>query len=213
MRDMTDEHETIPVGADAPTDGDGPTTHDRSGADDGRSPGQAAVGAMADSEADILRTELESATKRLSALEAEVAEAKDRFIRSRAEFDTFRRRMAEELNMAREAGLDSVVLPVLGVYDDLERAVGAAATASDPSTILPGVIAVRDGLIRSLEALGIRRVGLVGEHFDPELHEALAVVKPSAEFGEDVIAQVYETGFVKGERLIRPARVVVAKTT
>jgi len=115
--------------------------------------------------------------------------------------------------MAREAGLDSVVLPVLGVYDDLERAVGAAATASDPSTILPGVIAVRDGLIRSLEALGIRRVGLVGEHFDPELHEALAVVKPSAEFGEDVIAQVYETGFVKGERLIRPARVVVAKTT
>lgn len=206
MRDMTDEHETFTVGADADADG-------QAGSDEGRAPGRADGAGMSDSEADILRSELESATQRLSALEAEVADAKDRFIRSRAEFDTFRRRMAEELNMAREAGLDSVVLPVLGVYDDLERAVGAAATASDPSTILPGVIAVRDGLIRSLEALGIRRVGLVGDHFDPELHEALAIVPPSAEYGENVIAQVYEAGFVKGERLIRPARVVVAQTT
>ena len=215
MRDLTDEHETVdPVGADAPTDGDG-TTADQTMAGDrarGHSNGPEGGGVQAtDSEVEILRSELEGATQRLTVLEAEAADAKDRYVRSRAEFDTFRRRMAEELNMAREAGLDSVVLPVLGVYDDLERAVGAGTNVADPSTILPGVIAVRDGLIRSLEALGIRRVGLVGERFDPELHEALAVVPPSAGFEENVITQVYETGFVKGERLIRPARVVVAK--
>jgi molecular chaperone GrpE len=121
--------------------------------------------------------------------------------------------MADELNMAREAGLDSVVIPVLNVYDDLERAVTAAEATPDPSTILPGVIAVRDGLIRNLEALGIRRIGGVGEQFDPSLHEALAVVPPNAQAAENVIAQVYEIGFVKGDRLIRPAKVVVAKSS
>lgn len=199
MRDTTDQYEDFEtVGADAPTDADANAT-DRGGV-------------VGDSEADILRSELENTAKRLSALETEVADAKDRFMRSRAEFDTFRRRMADELNMAREAGLDSAVIPVLGVYDDLERAVTAASSTPDPSTILPGVIAVRDGLIRSLEALGIRRVGGVGEQFDPALHEALAVVPPTAQAGENVIAQVYEIGFVKGDRLIRPARVVVAKS-
>ena len=212
MRDLTDEHETFEaVGADAPTDGDG--TDAKRGEERPGDSAAGAGGAMGDTEAEILRSELESATQRLTALETEVADANDRFVRSRAEFDTFRRRMADELNMAREAGLDSVVLPVLGVYDDLERAVNAGASTPDPSTILPGVIAVRDGLIRSLEGLGIRRVGLVGEQFDPELHEALAVVPPSVDHAENVIAQVYETGFIKGERLIRPARVVVAKNT
>jgi molecular chaperone GrpE len=201
MRDITDQYEDFEtVGADAPTD------TDARAADRGTSP-------AADSEADILRSELENTAKRLSALETEVAEAKDRFMRSRAEFDTFRRRMADELNMAREAGLDSVVIPVLNVYDDLERAVTAAEATPDPSTILPGVIAVRDGLIRNLEALGIRRIGGVGEQFDPSLHEALAVVPPNAQAAENVIAQVYEIGFVKGDRLIRPAKVVVAKSS
>mgnify|MGYP001210845658 CR=1 FL=1 len=163
MRDIPDQYEEFEtVGADAPTD-----------ADTARA--EPAGASATDSEADVLRSELESTAKRRSALEAEVADAKDRFMRSRAEFDTFRRRMADELNLAREAGLDSAVIPVLGVYDDLERAVVAASATPDPSTILPGVVAVRDGLIRSLEALGIRRVGGVGEQFDPALHEALAV--------------------------------------
>jgi len=202
MRDLRDEHqESATVGAEAPTDTDAPHQAD------GGSTGTTAD----DSEADILRSELADTTRRLSALEAEVADTKDRYIRSRAEFDTFRRRMADELNLAREAGLDSVVIPVLSVYDDLERAVMAASATPDPSTILPGVVAVRDGLIRNLEALGIRRVGNVGEPFDPQLHEALAVVPPSARIGENVIAEVYEIGFVKGDRLIRPAKVVVAK--
>ena len=203
MRDITDQREDLEtVGAEAPTE-----------AAATRQGGGHVDSLRGDTEADILRSELDSATKRLGELEAEAAEARDRYVRSRAEFDTFRRRMADELNMAREAGLDSVVIPVLGVYDDLERAVTAASATPDPSTILPGVVAVRDGLIRNLEALGIRRVGTVGEQFDPLMHEALAVVAPSAQVGENVIAQVYESGFVKGDRLIRPAKVVVAKSS
>lgn len=204
MRDTTDQHEKFgSVGAEAPTDGSDPRQQgDQREADT----------AARDSETDILRSELEASSRRLGDVESELADVKDRYLRSRAEFDTFRRRMADELNMAREAGLDSIVLPVLGVYDDLERAVTAATAAADPSAILPGVIAVKDGLIRNLENLGITRLGTVGEPFDPERHEALAVVPATAQLGDNVIAQVYEVGFAKGGRLIRPAKVVVAKS-
>ena len=163
-------------------------------------------------EADILRDELAAAREEVSRLSEELAEAKDRHLRSRAEFDTFRRRMAGEVELAKEAGADSVILPILKVFDDLERALAAAAATDDPSTIVPGVRAVRDGLLRDLGSLGITHVGSVGDAFDPELHEALTVVPPTEEVAEGNIAQVFETGFKKGERLIRPAKVVVAKS-
>src|SRR5680860_704084 len=143
------------------------------------------------SEADILRDELAAARDEAARLNEELAEAKDRFLRSRAEFDTFRRRMTGEVDLAKEAGANSVILPILKVYDDLERALAAAAATDDPSTIVPGVRAVRDGLVRDLGNLGITHVGDVGE---------------------GCIAQVFETGFIKGDRLIRPAKVVVAKS-
>lgn len=164
------------------------------------------------SEADILRDELAAARAQLSRLDEELADAKDRFLRSRAEFDTFRRRMAGEVDLAKEAGANSVILPILKVFDDLERALAAAAATDDPATIVPGVRAVRDGLLRDLGNLGITLVGSVGDAFDPELHEALTVVPPTGEVGEGAIAQVYETGFTRGDRLIRPAKVVVAKS-
>jgi len=163
------------------------------------------------SEADILRDELNAMRGESERLSAELAEAKERLLRSRAEFDTLRRRLAGEIELATEAGANSVVLPVLKVFDDLERALGAAAATNDPATIVPGVRAVRDGLLRDLQSIGITSQGEVGELFDPELHEALTVVPPTAEVGEGHIAQVYETGFSRSGRLIRPAKVVVAK--
>lgn len=164
------------------------------------------------SEADILRDELEAAREEAGRLKEELAEARDRVMRSRAEFDTLRRRMAGEVDLAKESGANSVILPILKVFDDLERALAAAASSDDPSSIVPGVRAVRDGLLRDLGNLGITHVGDVGDVFDPELHEALTVVPPAGGIGEGCIAQVFETGFIKGDRLIRPAKVVVAKS-
>ncbi len=183
----------------------------RQGHDDERREGDAASSNATDlAEVEILRTELGAASERLSALEAEHQACLDKMLRARADLENTRRRHAQELERAREAGLDAAILPVLSVYDDLGRAL-QAAEGGDPSSIVPGVRSVRESLERSLEALGVTRVGDVGETFDPDRHEALAVVPAGDGRPPGAIAEVFEAGFVRGERLVRPARVIVAE--
>lgn len=159
-------------------------------------------------ELEILRGELTALQERVAAAEEAVEEQEGRALRARAELDTVRRLASAEQGRARDAGMDAAVLPVMAVYDDLRRAL-AAAEAGDPASIVPGVRAVMETLERNLGKLDIERVGEVGERFDPDLHEALTAVPPTGEAEPGTIAEVYEAGFRRGERLIRPARVVV----
>lgn len=170
-----------------------------------------AMGAQSgtDTEADILRSELATLNEKLAVVSADSAAANERYLRSRAEFDTYRRRMVEELSLAREAGLDSALLPVLNVFDDLGRALQAAEAAAEPSGIVTGIRAVHENLLRSIEVLGVRQVGHVGEPFDPELHEAVAALPPTSQDQAGTIRDVHRAGFAKGERVIRPATVTV----
>ena len=100
------------------------------------------------------------------------------------------------------------MLTVLAVFDDLTRAL-EVADEDDPGKIVPGVRAVNESLERKLETLGIVRVGDVGDPFDPDLHEALTAMPTDDAAKDDTIAQVFEAGFRRGDRLVRPARVVV----
>lgn len=162
--------------------------------------------ASAETEAEILRGELAKAQEKLSQVQQQADEFKDRFLRARADLENYRRRNQQALERAREAGLDSAVLTVLAVYDDLERALTLAE--QDPSHIIPGVMAVRDSLKRNLETLGITPIGAPGEPFNPELHEALSSL-PGTPEQSGTIAEVLQVGFVRDARLIRPARVTV----
>jgi molecular chaperone GrpE len=176
---------------------------------DGGEPATAAT--AADQEVDILRSELTRTQEQLGEAQREAAEYRDRFLRSRAELETFRRRVSGDVERAREAGLDSAVLAVLSVFDDLGRALQAAETTDDPATIVPGVRAFKESLERNLENLDIRPIGEPGEPFDPNQHEALTAV-PLVEGAEaGTIADVFQAGFKRGDRLVRPARVVVYK--
>ncbi|MEX2535281.1 MAG: nucleotide exchange factor GrpE [Trueperaceae bacterium] len=171
------------------------------------SPGAAESGGSAQ-ETEILRNELMRLQEELNEALARADELKDRFVRARAELDNFRKRAAADAERARESGLDSAVLPVLSVYDDLRRAIDAADT-TDPAQIVPGVQSVLSTLERNLDGLGIKTVGSVGDPFDPDLHEALTSIPTTETAKPDTIAEVFQLGFQKGERLIRPARVVV----
>ena len=91
--------------------------------------------------------------------------------------------------------MDETLMPVLAVYDDLERALAAAASTDDQGG---GIVA------------GIKRTGTVGEEFDPQVHEALSTVPAGPGRPPGTIFQVFEPGFLQGDRLIRVARVVVA---
>lgn len=162
-----------------------------------------------ETEVDILRAELRNAAQLREQLEAELRAAEDRFLRSRAEFDTMRRRLQDAAEVARHEGVASALAPALTVFDDLERALVAADRADDPSSIVPGVRAVRDELVRKLAALDVKIVGVPGEQFDPQLHEALTQVPLGPGAVPGTIAQVYEAGFVRGDELVRVARVTV----
>jgi molecular chaperone GrpE len=159
-------------------------------------------------EADVLRRELGRAQEALETARAEIEELRDRALRARAELENARRRVAGEVERAHDAGLDAALAPALSAYDDLGRAL-QAAEGGDPAAIVPGVRAVREGLERKLAALGVERVGAVGDAFDPDRHEALTAVPASGDATPGTIADVFEAGFVRRDRLIRPARVVV----
>ncbi|MEX2501434.1 MAG: nucleotide exchange factor GrpE [Trueperaceae bacterium] len=159
-------------------------------------------------ELEILRGELAALQERLADAEAAVGEQEERALRARAELDTVRRRAAGDRQRAHDAGVDDALAPAMSVHDDLRRAL-IAAERGDPSEIVPGVRAVLEGLERSLERLEVRSVGEVGERFDPDLHEALTTTPVQGDAQPGTIADVFEAGFARGERLIRPARVVV----
>lgn len=158
---------------------------------------------------DVLLDELARVREELELARSELAAAEDRALRARAELENLRRRQQGELERARQQGQDGALRSVLTVHDDLERALTAADQSDDPATIVPGVEAVLAGLLRQLEALGLEPTGAVGEPFDANLHEAVMAVPPAQAGQAGTIHEVYEVGFVQGERLVRPARVVV----
>jgi molecular chaperone GrpE len=157
-------------------------------------------------EATVLWERLEAKEKEFEAMKAQLDDYKDKYLRSQADLQTYRRRVQGDLQRERDAGMESVLLPVLTVYDDLGRALTMSA---DPEKLIPGIQSVRESLERNLDMLGIKKVGQKGEVFNPEWHEALTMV-PVAEGAEaGTIAEVYAVGFMRNDKLVRAAKVVV----
>jgi molecular chaperone GrpE len=160
-----------------------------------------------DDEINIFRSELSKTQEALEKAQAEAEDFKGKHMRALAEMQTIRRRVSADVERARNQGADSVILSVIPVYDDLRRALEAAG--EDPSSIIPGIEQVRVSLKRNLESVGIKEMGAAGDDFNPELHEALTAMPTEDENLKGKIAQVFESGFMKDERVIRVARVVV----
>ncbi len=156
---------------------------------------------------EVLRSELAQAHEKLAESQAETADFKNRFLRARADLENYRRRAAQDVARARESGLDSAVITVLSTYDDLERALRVGS--DDPSKLIPNLGAVQESLKRNLETLGIVQVGAQGDEFNPDVHEALTAIPTEDKDAANTIAEVVQIGFIKDERLVRPARVVV----
>ncbi|MEJ5336914.1 nucleotide exchange factor GrpE [Thermus oshimai] len=143
--------------------------------------------------------------ERLAQTEAELQALKDRYLRLLADFDNYRKRMAEELKAREEEGVLKALRALLPVLDDLERALEFAE--AKPETILQGVRAVREGFYRILSTLGVEEVPGEGEAFDPRHHEAIGLLPGEA----GKVAKVFQRGFRLGAHLVRPARVAVGQ--
>ena len=141
----------------------------------------------------------------LEQAKAEAAENLDRWQRTFAEFDNYRKRTEKEMADFRKFANSGLVTELLNVVDDLGRALESAPDTESPLAV--GVKAVRGNLVKILEAQGVSEVP-TDKGFDPNMHEALMVVEGEE---DDKIAQVYQKGYMMNGRVLRFAKVVVTK--
>jgi molecular chaperone GrpE len=143
----------------------------------------------------------------LERLARERDEYLDGLKRMKAEFENFRKRMERERVHQRAAAAREVVVTVLPVLDNLERAV--AALRKQDETLAGGVDMVRGQLQAVLGGHGLAEVDALGRAFDPNLHEAVASI-PVPDAVEGTVVEVIEKGYRSGDDLLRAAKVVVA---
>lgn len=161
-------------------------------------------------ERDRLQNELDSVSDKIEAAKQQAAEANDRFLRLQADWDNYRRRTAQERLDERQRATEKLVVDLLPVIDDLERAIEHADNLTDPAAkqFVEGVSAVCNKLVSVLNKEGVEVVNPVGEAFDPLSHQAVSQIEDTEAYDETV-AQVYQKGYRMGGKDIRTAMVVV----
>ncbi len=153
---------------------------------------------------------------KIAALESELAETKDRLLRTLAEMENLRRRSEREMADTRQYAVANFARDMLTVSDNLRRAIDALPNkpdeTSDPAlaALIEGVEVTERGLTQTLEKFGVRPIDALGEKFDPVHHQAMFEIEdPERPAGS--VAQVVQAGYRIGERVLRPAMVGVAK--
>lgn len=159
--------------------------------------------------------ELEQAQNKIEQLEEELAVVKNKFLREAAEVENTRKRMLKERDDAKKFSIASFAKDLLDVSDNFERALGAAPENKDGlddslKSLLEGIEATQRAMTRSFEKNGIVKLEPKDQKFDPNFHEVMfEAPMPDKENG--FIIQIIECGYTLHGRLIRPARVGIAK--
>ena len=150
-------------------------------------------------------------TARIEDLSAELVETKDRLIRLQADFENFRRRAQREREEAVRYGTQNLFKDLLTTVDNLDRAIDHARRgAGDLDNLLQGVELVQKGLLGLMARHGVVEVEALGKPFDPAHHEAMAQT-PDASVAPNTVLEVLQKGYKLRDRLLRPARVIVAR--
>ncbi|WIW46501.1 nucleotide exchange factor GrpE [Bradyrhizobium sp. 62B] len=149
-------------------------------------------------------------------LQKEVAEARDRTLRTLAEMENLRKRTTKEVADARLYGITGFARDVLDIADNLQRALDAvppeARAAADPGLIslIEGVELTERSLLNALEKHGVKKLDPQGQKFDPNFHQAMYEV-PDPSVPSGTVVQIMQAGYTIGDRVLRPALVGVAK--
>jgi molecular chaperone GrpE len=150
-----------------------------------------------------------SPEEKIAELEEQLAETRDQLLRKAADFENFRKRMNQEKQNAIEYANQSLLLDIIPVIDDFERAIQSGENSTDLNAFLEGIKMIEKRLTSQLEAKwGLKRFNSVGEPFDPNLHEALMMEK-SPDVSEAVVQEDLVKGYLLKERVIRAAKVKV----
>jgi molecular chaperone GrpE len=172
----------------------------------------------APSEVEQLRARLKEAEEKRVEAERQVRDFADRFRHAQAqlktETDEQRVRLQRTFDQKLEAARGDVVAGLLDTLDNLKRATAAAEKSdiknSDFVALLDGVRATANMFEAKMQSLGLSAVPSTGEEFNPEIHEAVEIV-PVAEDEDNRVIEEFQTGYMFGDRLLRPARVRVGR--
>jgi molecular chaperone GrpE len=136
----------------------------------------------------------------------------DKYLRTVADFDNYRKRVAREKEELARFTTERVVTALLPTLDNLERAIDAAQThGAENSALLQGLTQVHSQFRRTLTEFGLQEIiATAGEPFDPNQHEAISQIE-SDEHEEGHVVEQFQRGYKIADRLLRPARVVVSK--
>ena len=153
--------------------------------------------------------ELETMRQALASAEESARTQRDLYLRAAAELDNVRKRAQRDIESAHRYAIEGLAGELLAVRDGLELGVRNGATA-DPKTLLAGQEATLKLLDRTFEKFSVKQLDPAGQRFDPSLHEAV-LMQESASAAPNTVLQVVQPGYELKGRLLRPARVIVAK--
>jgi molecular chaperone GrpE len=152
----------------------------------------------------------------IAVLEAEKADLKDKLLRLMADMENLRRRTEREMADARTYAVANFARDMLNVADNVRRAIESVPEEAKASAegafkgLLDGIDLTERDLLKTLERHGVKKLDPQGQKFDPNVHQAMFEI-PNAEVPNGTVLQVVQSGYVIGERVLRPALVGVSK--
>src|ERR1700743_3399274 len=142
-------------------------------------------------------------------LKQEVALANDKYLRLYAEFDNFRRRTIKEREEARKMEGKDVIVSLLSVLDDFDRALRAMETATDVAPVKEGVLLIQNKFKNALTKNGLKEMESIGTPFDPELQEAITNIPAPSDDLKGKVVDEMEKGYFLNDKVVRFAKVIV----
>ncbi|MBD1308930.1 nucleotide exchange factor GrpE [Francisella tularensis subsp. holarctica] len=154
--------------------------------------------------------QLERAKDTIKELEDSCDQFKDEALRAKAEMENIRKRAERDVSNARKFGIEKFAKELLPVIDSIEQALKHEVKLEEAITMKEGIELTAKILVDILKKNGVEELDPKGEKFDPNLHEAMAMI-PNPEFEDNTIFDVFQKGYMLNGRIVRAAKVVIVK--
>lgn len=147
----------------------------------------------------------------LKEAEQKIAELTDKYLRSVAEFDNYRKRTIKEKAELILNGSEKAVTAVLPIIDDMERAIENGEKTEDPAVLKEGMVLIHQKFIKTLENLGVKQIDTKDKDFDTDFHEAIAMLPGMGDDKKGKVIDCVLKGYMLNEKVIRHAKVAVGQ--
>ena len=155
--------------------------------------------------------EKEAEKSPLDVANEQIAELKDKYLRSVAEFDNYRKRTLKEKAELIWNGGEKAISAILPVLDDMERAIANGEKTEDPKVLREGMELIYAKFQKVLEGLGVKKIDTEDADFDTDVHEAVAMVPGMGDNKKGKVLDCIQTGYMLNEKVIRHAKVAVGQ--